>query len=83
MTTADERTRALLETRVFLREVMSSGDASGVPEQLRREARWLLRHFPDALELHSAHLACPRLFAATLPGLRASSGRQGDAHEES
>jgi hypothetical protein len=72
VTTPDERTRALLETKTFLQSLMSSEETPGVPEQVRRDARWLLRHFPNALELHSAHLACPRLFAATRPRPEAS-----------
>ncbi len=63
MTTPYERTRALLESRAFLRELMSPADLPHVPAEVRERARRLLRHYPDAMDLQLAHLALPMLFA--------------------
>jgi hypothetical protein len=45
MTMPDERTRALRWAGELLREVAAS---TQVPEELRREARAVLRHYPTA-----------------------------------
>jgi hypothetical protein len=59
MTTSDERTRAVLHTRDFLRELMDSERTPGVPDAVREQARRLLRHYPSGSDLHLAHLALP------------------------
>lgn len=43
MTMPDERSRAVVQTREFLVEL--SRDNS-LPERVRRDAKFLLRHFP-------------------------------------
>lgn len=63
MTMPAERTRCVMPTRDFLRDLMSSEDTPGVPNEVRREARRLLRHYPGMSELNLAALALPRLFA--------------------
>ena len=45
MTMADERTRSLVETREFLRELSRN---ESLPESVRLQAKSLLRHYPDA-----------------------------------
>lgn len=62
VTMPDERTRALLETKDFLVELISAEATPGVPDSVRREARRLLRHFPGLVELDLAHRALPRFF---------------------
>lgn len=62
MTMPDERTRSLLQTRDFLEELCSSGQTPGVPEEVRREARRLLRHYPMNMHLNLLHKALPRWF---------------------
>lgn len=66
MTRHDERTRSLVETGRFLRRLMSPDASPGVPEEIRRQARWLERHFPTLETLHLAHLKLPELFGPTL-----------------
>lgn len=62
VTMPDERTRAILQTKEFLVELLSAEQTPGVPETVRREARRLLRHFPGLMELHLAHRALPAVF---------------------
>lgn len=67
MTTPRERTRALIWTREFLRE-LAHGEASKLPpEELRAQSRALLRHFPLTGDIHLAHLALPDWFASPRP----------------
>ncbi|WP_408605235.1 BPSL0761 family protein [Aromatoleum toluclasticum] len=44
MTMPDERTRAVLRTEQFLRALLDSTKCAGVPEDIREQARTLLRH---------------------------------------
>ncbi|KQP15572.1 BPSL0761 family protein [Pseudorhodoferax sp. Leaf265] len=66
MTMPDERTRALTETRAFLEQLQSREAIPNVPDDVRDIARWLLRHYPTAGNLHSAHLGMPHLYAPVL-----------------
>ncbi|RPR66101.1 hypothetical protein IPC1040_32540 [Pseudomonas aeruginosa] len=45
MTRPHERTRSLVQTEEFLRELAKNPE---LPESIRGEARRLLRHYPDA-----------------------------------
>ena len=67
MTTPDERTRAVLHTKDFLVELMSSERTPGVPEAVRSEARRLLRHYPGPRELDLAHQTLPMFFGDVPP----------------
>ena len=51
MTMPNERTRAVIQTREFLVEL--SRDAS-LPDRVRRDAKFLLRHYPNRNEVLSA-----------------------------
>jgi hypothetical protein len=62
MTMPAERTRALMQTREFLQDLMDSEKTPLVPEVVRREARRLLRHYPLARDVQLAHLALPNWF---------------------
>jgi len=54
MTMPDERTRSVIQTETFLREISKS---DLVPEAFRIEAKRLLRHYPDSsLVLHAGML---------------------------
>ncbi|MFZ5957224.1 BPSL0761 family protein [Pseudomonas knackmussii] len=44
MTMPDERTRAVIQTREFLLELSRD---SALPDKVRRDAKFLLRHFPS------------------------------------
>lgn len=76
MTTPDERTRTLLQTKDFLAELMSPEQTPGVSDEVRREARRLLRHYPGLMELDLAHRALPMFFGeVSPPKLGDSDGR--------
>ena len=45
MTVVHERTRSVVQTEQFLRDIMRN---KSVPESLRIQAESLLRHYPDA-----------------------------------
>ena len=64
MTTADERTRTILQTSEFLEELMAQRE---LPDDVRREARRLLRHYPGRQELWAISLECPRMIAKPPP----------------
>ena len=53
MTMPHERSRAVIQTEEFLHEL--SRDMS-VPERLRRDAKFLLRHFPSRRDILTAGL---------------------------
>lgn len=67
MTLPEERTRAVLQSRFFLQQLCDSERTPGVPDAVRREARKLLRHFPDAGHIHSAAIAWPSHWSQTCP----------------
>ena len=48
MTMPNERTRAVIQTGKFLLEL--SRDSS-LPERIRRDAKFLLRHYPDQFQV--------------------------------
>jgi hypothetical protein len=68
MTTPNERTRAVLETREFLQELLDSIATPGCPEEIRLQASKLLRHYPKETELRLANLALPQHFGPILTG---------------
>ncbi|MDN7144024.1 hypothetical protein KC131_25605 [Pseudomonas sp. JQ170] len=53
MTMPEERTRAVLDTRKFLLEPSRDGS---LPTQVRRDAKFLLRHFPTPEDIRRAGL---------------------------
>ena len=61
MTTPNERTRAVLLTREFLRSLAYYRRQS-VPESIRLRAEALLKHYPDSEDMKLAHIICPCLF---------------------
>ena len=63
MTMPDERTRNILQTGAFLRELRE--DAS-LPAPIRREANRLLRHYPTVSELHLLAAIDTRLLGSFL-----------------
>lgn len=60
MTLPRERTRAVLQTREFLRALANSG--LDLPNGIRERAITLLRHYPHARDLRLAHLGVPGWF---------------------
>lgn len=51
MTLPYERSRAVIETREFLRLLLGN---RRVPASVRSEAKWLLRHYPSANDVFQA-----------------------------
>ena len=66
MTMPDERTRAVMQTKAFLLELQNTTKSPGVPENIRREAHRLLRHYPDAGHLDVAHRSAPAFWGTVL-----------------
>ena len=69
----DERTRAILQTKAFLVDLLSTEQTPGVPDSVRREARRVLRHYPGLIEHDLAHRALPKLFGEIPSGQSCSS----------
>ncbi len=59
MTIPFERTRAVLQTKQFLRALQNPLKYPGVPDEVRREAIHLLRHYPGPWDLSAAHRGAP------------------------
>lgn len=59
MTTPDERTRAVLQTRQFLERLCSPAQPGSVAPAFREEACRLLRHYPVAGDLRLVAQALP------------------------
>lgn len=68
MTTPDERTRAVMQTRGFLQELAWAAADSGVSEPVRKEANRLLRHYPSGSNMDLAHQALPQWFGEVSTG---------------
>ncbi len=62
MTLPDERYAAVLRTRDFMRDLCDPSKTPKVPKQIRQQALWCLRHFPDTWEMQQAAEACPNVF---------------------
>lgn len=62
MTLPDERTRAVLQTRKFLRRLLNSKETPRVPKTIREEAHRLLKHYPGELDLDHAAKSAPKVF---------------------
>jgi hypothetical protein len=52
MTLPYERTRAVLSTESFLKELLDPKKTPGVPSVIRRQANSLLRHYPTPFEMN-------------------------------
>lgn len=51
MTVPSERTHAVLNTRNFLRSLLDPKQTPRVPRDIRRQASWLLKHYPAPFEM--------------------------------
>jgi hypothetical protein len=61
MTTADERYKALKQSKKLLEELCDPGKTPRVPSAVRDKARAALRHFPQDWELDIMADKCPEL----------------------
>lgn len=62
MTVPTERSRALVCTYGFLKDLLNPAITPRVPKDVRAHAKWLLRHYPEPTTVATAHNLCPRLF---------------------
>jgi hypothetical protein len=76
MTIPYERTRAILETRDFLKELQDPKLTPRVPSAIREIARKLARHYPRLAEIELAHKILPHLFGPVPPFSRLAGGEQ-------
>ncbi|WP_328822210.1 BPSL0761 family protein [Paraburkholderia nemoris] len=73
MTTPDERTKSVLDTRDFLRILVAAEDIA-IPGLIQSVAEGLLRHYPLAVDLAVSAAALPGIWAD--PSLRRRDGQQ-------
>lgn len=71
MTTPYERTRALLETNLFLHALQDPKRTPRVPAAVREIARKLVRHYPSYYDIEQAHKALPEVYGPVPPFSRA------------
>lgn len=62
MTTPRERYRAVLATREFLVSLITPSETPRIPARIRSEARSLLRHYPNTLDMEEAASGAPSVF---------------------
>jgi len=60
MTLPDERYRAVVQTKKFLEELLST---TGIPIKIKDDARWCLRHYPSEWDMQQAAECTPHVFA--------------------
>ena len=53
MTLPYERTRAVKQTHDFLRSLTDAKETPRVPGHIRKQALWLLRHYPSDAEMET------------------------------
>ncbi len=63
MTLPDERYRAIVKARDFLRDLMDPKKTPRIPKAIRHRAYWCLRHFPCELHLEEK---CPEILEAPI-----------------
>lgn len=67
MTLPYERTRTLINAYDFLLRLSSPYVKNGIkriPSEVRKEARWLMKHFPRPYDIHAAAKCAPDVFDA-------------------
>ena len=62
MTLPNERTRALVNSKRFLRSLLDPRATPRVPLAIRRAARNCLKHYPAEFEIDKLPKCCPKLF---------------------
>lgn len=60
MTLPDERYRAVMQTKKFLEELLST---PRIPKAIKDNARWCLRHYPSEWDMQQVADASPQVFA--------------------
>ncbi len=59
MTLPDERYRAVVKTREFLVELLST---PRIPKKVKDDARWCLRHYPSEWDMQVVAQEIPAIF---------------------
>ena len=67
MTIPYERTRALIETKLFLLNLVDKEQLPHIPDSVRQHADYLLRHYPSYADIELAHRALPDLYGPVPP----------------
>jgi hypothetical protein len=62
MTLPDERYRAVIQTRLFLKRLCDPRLTPRVPKDIRQQALWCLRHYPDDWDMDLAAEQSPDVF---------------------
>jgi hypothetical protein len=63
MTLPDERYRAVVQTKKFLEELLTT---PRIPKSVKDNARWCLRHYPSEWDMEHASRDAPHVFAKTM-----------------
>ena len=66
MTVPAERTRAVIQTREFLLDLITPKRTPGVPKAVRERARRCLRHYPGAYDMTRTVSKLPELWGAVV-----------------
>ena len=66
MTLPDERYRAVIQTKRFLEELLTT---PRLPKKVKDDARWCLRHYPNEWEMQRAAVTAPNVFAVRMEPL--------------
>jgi hypothetical protein len=60
MTLPDERYRAVVQTKKFLEQLLTT---PRVPKKIKDDARWCLRHYPTEWDMRETADKIPEIFA--------------------
>ncbi len=60
MTLPDERYRAVVQTKKFLEELLTT---PRIPKSVKDNARWCLRHYPSEWDMQRVAESSPDIFA--------------------
>ncbi len=63
MTLPRERTNAVHNAREFLRNLLDPKKTPKVPRSVRKQAYWVLKHFPSDMDMDYAADGAPSVFA--------------------
>ena len=66
MTLPDERYRAVVQTKKFLEELLST---PRLPKAVKDNARWCLRHYPSEWDMQNAANLAPIVFSKEMEPL--------------
>ena len=66
MTLPDERYRAVVQTKKFLEELLTT---PRLPKAVKDNARWCLRHYPTEYDMREAADKIPEIFAKEMEPL--------------